>query len=49
VDGYPVRTLPASALGEPLDLRLPAGGPGRVTVVAHTTDGRMLGATRDYR
>ena len=49
VDGYPVRTLPASALGEPLDLRLPAGGPGRVTVVAHTADGRMLGATRDYR
>jgi spore coat protein A, manganese oxidase len=48
VNGHHERSLTGAALGRPLRLPLADGGLTRVTLVAHTVDGRMLGATRDY-
>jgi FtsP/CotA-like multicopper oxidase with cupredoxin domain len=48
VDGSVVQTIGADRLGR--ELRVPlAGSAGVVTVVATTEDGRMIGATRQYR
>ena len=48
VDGGVVQTIGADRLGRPLRVPL-AGSAGVVTVVATTEDGRMIGATRQYR
>jgi hypothetical protein len=48
INGHHERSLTGAALGRPLRLPLADAALTRVTLVAHTVDGRLLSATRDY-
>jgi FtsP/CotA-like multicopper oxidase with cupredoxin domain len=48
INGQHERSLSGAALRQPLSLPLADSGLTRVTLVGHTADGRLLGATRDY-
>jgi FtsP/CotA-like multicopper oxidase with cupredoxin domain len=48
VNGRRRKRIRGDALGQPIELGLPAGAQRRVTLVGKTTDGRYLSATRDY-
>ncbi len=49
VNGEDRLSLEGDDVGRPVRLPFAAGGLTRVTAVAHAADGRLLGATRDYR
>ena len=48
VNGADRLSLVGAEIGQPVALARAAGALTRVTAVAHTADGRLLGATRDY-